>query len=189
MGASKQDGNRRERGSGTQRRAPEPRYLVVGRVLRPHGVRGELRVEVLTDFPEHLAQHSCLYLGPDAVPYPLKQVRVHKGAFLLKLEGCDDRDSAEELRGLLVQIPAEEAVELEEGEYYHHQLVGLDVEASNGEWLGTLVEILDLGVHDVYVVMGPQGEFLLPAFDDVVLEVDLDGGRMVVEVPRGLGWR
>ena len=177
-------------GSG-KARTPEPRFLAVGQVSRPHGVRGELRVQILTDYPERLGQHTYLYLAspdsPDAVRrYPVEKWRYHKKILLLKLGGCDDRNAAEELRGQLVQIPFEEAVPLEEGEYYHFQLIGVRVETENGEHLGQVVEMLETGANDVYVVRGPRGEVLLPAVDDVVLELDLRAQRMVVRLPPGL---
>jgi 16S rRNA processing protein RimM len=165
--------------------------LVVGRVLRPHGIRGELRVEIITDYPERLSRHACFYLASSASPeavqrYPVEKLRRHREVLLLKLAGCDDRNSADELRGMLVQIPIGEAIPLEEGEYYHFQLVGVRVETESGEWLGQVVEVLETGANDVYVVRGPWGEVLLPAVDDVVLELDLELKRMVVHLLPGM---
>jgi 16S rRNA processing protein RimM len=170
---------------------PEPRYVVVGRILRPHGIRGELRVGVITDYPERLGQQACFYLAPPDSPeevqrYPVERLRWHGDALLLKLGGCDDRNAADELRGMLVQIPIEAAVPLEEGEYYHFQLVGVRVETESGEWLGQVVEVLATGANDVYVVRGPWGEVLLPAVDDVVCELDLELRRMVVHLLPGM---
>jgi len=105
---------------------------------------------------------------------------------LLKLGGCDDRNGADELRGMLVQIPLKEAAPLEEGEYYHFQLIGVRVETESGEWLGQVVEVLETGANDVYVVRGPWGEVLLPAVNDVILELDLELRRMVVHLLPGM---
>ena len=170
---------------------PEPRYLSVGQVLRPHGVRGELRVGIITDYPELLGQHAYFYLAhpdsPDATHrYVVEGIRLHKKSLLLKLEGCDDRTAAEGLRGMLVQIPVEDAVPLEEGEYYHFQLVGVRVETESGEWLGQVVQVIKTGANDVYIVRGPRGEVLLPAIDDVVLDLDLESKRMMVHLLPGL---
>jgi 16S rRNA processing protein RimM len=170
---------------------PEPRYLVVGRILRPHGVRGELRVEVITGSPERLNQHAYFFLAspdhPEAVRrYPVEKMRLHRGRLLLKLGGCDDRNGADELRGMLVQIPIEEAAPLEEGEYYHFQLLGVRVETEDGEWLGQVVKVLETGANDVYVVRGSRGEMLLPAVDELVLELDLESKRMVVHLLPGM---
>ena len=170
---------------------PEPRYLAVGQVSRPHGVRGELRVQILTDYPARLAQHAYLYLASPDSPetmrrYTVEKLRWHRGVLLLKLDGCDDRNRAEELRGQLVQIPLEEAVPLEEDEYYHFQLIGVRVETEGGEHLGQVIQVLETGANDVYVVRGPRGELLLPAVDDVVLELDLELKRMVVHLLPGM---
>jgi 16S rRNA processing protein RimM len=105
---------------------------------------------------------------------------------LLKLEGCDDRNGADELRGMLVQIPTEEAEPLGEGEYYHFQLIGLAVETESGERLGQVVEVLETGANDVYVVRGIRGEVLLPAVDDVIRAIDLESKRMMVRLLPGM---
>lgn len=170
---------------------PGPRYFVIGRVLRPHGVRGELRVEITTDRPEQLRRHTHFYLARPESPEtvrrcPIEKSRQHKGVLLLKLEGCDDRNGADELRGMLVQIPTEEAEPLGEGEYYHFQLIGLAVETESGERLGQVVEVLETGANDVYVVRGIRGEVLLPAVDDVIRAIDLESKRMMVRLLPGM---
>lgn len=182
--------HRGQEGSG-EGYTPEPSYIVVGQVRRPHGLWGELRVEIITDYPDRLERHACFYLAspnaPEAVQrYPVEGMRMHKDRLLLKLGGCDDRNKAEELRDMLVQVPIEDAVPLEEGEYYHFQLIGVKVETEAGEWLGQVTEVLDTGAHDVYVVRGPRGEVLLPAVEDVVLELDLEAGEMVVHLLPGM---
>jgi len=159
--------------------------------LRPHGVRGELRVAIVTDYPERLGQHTCFYLAspdsPETVQcYPVEKLRQHRGVLLLKLGGCDDRNDADELRGMLVQVPLDRAVPLGEGEYYHFQLIGVRVEVESGGWLGQVVQVLETGANDVYVVRGPYGEVLLPAVGDVVLELDLELKRMVVRLLPGM---
>ncbi len=182
--------NSSQRGSGEEH-APEPSFVVVGRVRRPHGIRGEIRVEILTDYPERLNQHTHFYLAPPQRPekvqkYPIESIRPHKDILLLKLGGCDERNAAEELRDMIVQVPFEEAVPLEEDEYYHFQLIDMEVETDNGEWLGRVVEVLDTGAHDVYIVHGPRGEVLLPGVEDVVLELDLEAQLMTVHIMPGL---
>jgi 16S rRNA processing protein RimM len=150
-----------------------------------------VRVEILTDHPERIAQHEHIYLAhpeaPDDVEcYEVESVRPHKGILLVKLGECDDRDAAEELRGMLVQIPLEEAVPLEEGEYYYFQLEGMDVETETGEWLGRVAEVLRGGAHDVYLVRGPRGEVLLPAIEDVILMLDLEARTMTIHLLPGM---
>jgi ribosomal 30S subunit maturation factor RimM len=84
-----------------------PRYLVIGQVARPWGTRGEVKVEIMTDFPDRFSLLRKVYLGPKAVPFALEGFRLYKGAALLRLEGCHDRATVEKLRGQLVQIPIE----------------------------------------------------------------------------------
>jgi len=164
----------------------EPRYLVVGRIVAPWGVRGEVKVTLETDFPERFERLKRVYLGEKATSFVLERSRLHKGHALLKLGGCDDRDAAEKFRGQLVQIPIEEAMPLGEDEYYVYQIVGLDVWTTEGEHLGRVSEVLFTGANDVYVVHGEKGEILIPAVEGVVLEVDLAGGRLTVELMEGL---
>jgi 16S rRNA processing protein RimM len=164
----------------------EPRYLVVGRIVAPWGVRGEVKVALETDFPERFERLKRVYLGEKAISFVLEGSRLHKRHALLKLGGCDDRDAAEKLRGQLVQIPIEEAMPLGEDEYYVYQIVGLDVWTGEEEYLGRVSEVLFTGANDVYVVQGERGEILVPAVEDVVLEIDLAGGRLTVELMEGL---
>jgi 16S rRNA processing protein RimM len=154
-------------------------------------VRGELRVEIITAFPELLEKHQSFILSSPRAPdegteYAVETLRFHAGILLLKLAGCDDRNAAELLRGMLVQVPAESAVPLESGEHYQFQIIGLAVETDAGQRLGKVVQVLETGANDVYVIRGPFGEILLPAVDEVVREVDPASGRMVVHLLPGL---
>jgi 16S rRNA processing protein RimM len=150
-----------------------------------------MRVEILTDYPERVARHDYLYLArphaPDDVErYPLESVRPHKGVLLIKLDGIEDRDAAGEFRGMLVEVPLEDAVPLEEGEYYHFQLIGVDVETETGEWLGRVADVIATGAADVFVVRGPRGEVLLPAIEDVILKLDTEERQMTVHLLPGM---
>ena len=161
-------------------------FLAVGRVLRPHGVRGELLLASLTDFPEHLSEQKTIYLGEPPVPHALMGVRLHRGQLIIRLANCHDRESADFYREQLVQIEAQTAAPLPPGMYYHHQLVGLAVYTEEGEHLGELAEVLETGANDVYVVKGPQGELLLPVIADVIRGVDLEAHRLTVHLLDGL---
>ena len=139
-----------------------PEYLAVGRVLRPHGVRGEMLLERYTDFPEHLAQVATVFVGEAAEPHQLASARLHRGQLLIRLSDCGDRDCADTYRGQIVQVRTSEAAPLPPGRYYHHQLIGLLAVTEEGEALGKVVDVLETGANDVYVVMVPGGEILLP---------------------------
>ena len=180
------------RGSGDQKSPSEPRYLAVGLIVGAHGLRGELKVEILTDDPHRFGQLLQVYLGPEGVepqPWSLISYRLHKGRALLQLQDCRDRDAAQSLRGYLVQVPIHEAIPLEEDQYFEHQILGIEVFTKSGERLGSVGEIIHTGANEVYVVYDarPGGrEVLIPAIAGVVLEVDLGAGRLVVELPDGL---
>ena len=178
----------KRRGSARATNSTEPRFVAIGRIVQPHGVRGEVSVEVLTDFPERFDTIEVVYLGSasEAEARRVKATRWHQERVLLSFEGCVDRTAAEGLRGLLVQIPIEEAMPLSEGEYYTHDLIGLDVVTVEGEGLGQISDILFTGANDVYVVVGPRGQILLPAIADVVERVDLTAGQVVVRLMDGL---
>jgi 16S rRNA processing protein RimM len=159
----------------------EPEFLIVGRLQRPHGVGGEMRMEVLTDFPERLSKGQTVYLGPDHRPVVLTGLRPVEGAILIRLEGVGDRDQAGLLRGNEVSIQGGSLPALPEGEYYHHQLLGLLVFDEAGAELGVLAQILETGANDVYLVKPETGaEVLLPAIEEVILSVDLANRRMTV---------
>lgn len=180
------------RGSGGQRRAPEPRYLTVGQVVGAHGIRGELKIAILTDDPQRFGLLERVFVGREGeepVPWLLAGYRLHKEWALFRLEGCDDRTTAETFRGCLIQVPREEAIPLEEGEYFEHQILGLGVWTVHDEYLGEVLEIIYTGANEVYVVQGTDPshrEILIPAIEDVVLEVDLEAERILVELPEGL---
>jgi len=176
------------RGSDEQTNSPEPRFIAIGRIVRPHGLRGELSIKVLTDFPERFDTIEVVYLGDSqrANIWQVVATRWNKNRILLTLQGCEDRTTAEGLRGLLVQIPIEEAMSLPEDEYYPHELIGLDVVTVDGEELGRISDIIFTNANEVYVVVGPRGQVLLPAIADVIDHVDLDAGQISVRLMEGL---
>jgi len=161
-------------------------YLAVGRMIGPHGVRGEIKVKQLTDFPERFATGSLLFVEGEPFQREIVSSRPHKGVLLIKFSGLDDRNAVESLRGKYLFIAREEAVVLGENEYYEDELIGLRVETMTGELLGELTEVIWTGANEVYVVQGPRGEILLPAIAEVVQEVDVEGGVMRVTLLPGL---
>ncbi|NWF70669.1 MAG: 16S rRNA processing protein RimM [Chloroflexi bacterium] len=172
--------------------AQQPEYLILGEVLRPHGVRGEVRMRILTAYPERLASIETVFLGEDpmqprATAYKLEQVRMHQNYGLLKLAGIDDRNQAERLRALYVMTTLDQAVPLEEDEFYLYELIGMTVKTEDGQTLGTLREVLETGANDVYIIDSPHyGEVLIPVLDDIILKTDNDQGVLTVRLPQGL---
>ena len=161
----------------------EPVFIAVGFLRRAHGIHGEMIMDVLTDFPERLKPRRVLYAGDEHEPVRLQSVRWHNKVMLVKILGYDSPEAAAKYRNTTLFVRMDELPELPEGEYYHHQLIGLRVVLESGETAGVLEEILTTGANDVYTVRKPDGsEILLPAIEDVVLKVDLDRGEMVVRL-------
>ena len=160
--------------------------MAVGQIVGAHGVRGEIKVKQLTDFPERFAPGARLYLGDEEFQREVIASRPHREMLLLKLSGLTDRNAVEHLRGQYLFISRDEAMPLEEDEYYEDELIGLMVETLEGELLGELMEIMWTGANEVYIVQGPRGEVLIPAIAQVVQEVDLDAGVMRVTLLPGL---
>ncbi|WP_035846053.1 ribosome maturation factor RimM [Kitasatospora azatica] len=164
--------------------------LVVGRIGRAHGIRGDVFVEVRTDEPE-------LRLGPGAVlltdpatagPLTVESGKVHSGRLLIRFAGVKDRTDAEALRGtmLIAEVDPEERPE-EEDEYYDHQLIGLDVVLQDGTPVGELTEVVHLPYQDLLTVTKPDGtEVLVPFVAQIVPTIDLENQRCVITPPGGL---
>jgi len=168
------------------RRRPHPpdNYVIVGRILSPHGVRGEVKVEPITDNPERFKQLRQVYVG-DAL-HKVVSVRVLPKFVLVRFEGMDSPEQAKALSGMYLYIPKEQVMPLPEDTFYHFDLQGMEVVSTSGEILGTLREILVREANDVFVVDHPRGEILIPAIKDVVKDVDLENRRLVVELIPGL---
>jgi 16S rRNA processing protein RimM len=150
----------------------------------PRGLRGEFKVEPLTDFPERFAVGAQLYVEGRA--YTVALSRNGPTGLLLQLEGVTTRERAAELRGRYLELPEAELAELEDQEYYRFEIVGLEVVDTSGASLGRVFEVMETGANDVYVVRDHESELLVPAIDTVVQEIDVPGGRMVIEVLEGM---
>lgn len=165
----------------------EPVFLAVGRLRRSHGLNGEILMDVLTDFPERLHVGKSVYVGDSHEEMHITGVRGHDRELIVHLRGITNPEEVARLRNALVFVKASDLPGLPEGEFYHHQLLGLTIVNEEQAVLGTLDSILETGANDVYVVTTPEGkELLLPAVDEVVLEVDLAKRQMVVRPPEWL---
>jgi 16S rRNA processing protein RimM len=173
-----------------------PSHLAIGYIGRAHGVRGEVVVAVLTDFPERLAPGADVLVGtqpqprsqvPALRPARIESSRPHKDRLLVKLDIAADRSAAEGLRGCSLYVAAVDAVDLEEGTYWEHDVLGLRVVTSQGRELGRIEEIIYTGSNDVYKVVNQSGDvMMIPALEDVIRQIDIQAGGMVVELMEGL---
>lgn len=172
-----------------------PEHLVVGHIAKPHGTKGELFVWPLTDTPDEVfVEGMVLLLGSDAGELDaeaeelvVEESRPFKRGELVKFAGVADRTAAEELAGRY--LLAERAVlpEPEEGEVYYHQLLGLAVETVSGEQVGRVREVFETEPHHLLEVKSTDGKLhLIPFAERIVKQIDLEGGRLVIEPPPGL---
>lgn len=170
----------------------DPKYLLIGEILRPHGIRGEVRMRILTDYPERIPDLDAVYLdqradATDPETYHVQHMRMHKDYGLLKLKHIHDRNDADRLRGLYVMVRIEDAVPLEDDEVYAHQLTGLTVRTEHNVHLGEISDIMETGANDVYVISGgPLGEILFPVTHETVIETNVEDGFVIVRPPEGL---
>ncbi|MFE7294601.1 ribosome maturation factor RimM [Streptomyces sp. NPDC057579] len=164
--------------------------LVVARIGRAHGIKGEVTVEVRTDEPElRLAPGAVLATDPSSVgPLTIATGRVHSGRLLLRFEGVADRTAAEALRNtlLIAEVDPEELPEDPE-EFYDHQLIDLDVVTREGTAVGRITEVSHLPYQDLLIVARPEGgEVMIPFVTEIVPEIDLEEQRAVIDPPPGL---
>lgn len=165
----------------------EPVFLAVGRLRRSHGIAGEMIMDVLTDFPERLSPGKIIYVGEAHEPVKIEGLRGHNRAMIIHLANLDSPEATARYRNAMIYVKASELPKLPEGEYYHHQLLGLAVVNDAGEELGQLTDILETGANDVYLVKTLVGkEILLPAVEEVILEVDLERHQIRVRPPEWL---
>lgn len=173
----------------------DPAYLVVGHLTKAHGTRGELLVSPLTDHPEsvfasgvvlHLGHASADQPDPDLPPMRIESLRVAARGLLVHFGGVEDRTDAERLRGMYVFQSIDRLEPLADGEIFYHQLLGLDAVTVGGQHIGTVREVYELGSSDLLEVRGERGVIMIPFVAHVVVEVDVEAGRLVVDPPEGL---
>jgi len=151
-------------------------------------VRGEVRVLPHTDNPKRFSWLDEVYVDErDPKPIAIEGVRFHKELVLLKLVGYDFRDQTDTLKGEMLLVPMENAIPLEDGEYFLFQLLGLDVYTDEDQHLGVLKDVIETGANNVFVVKGEgKKDILLPDTKEVVTEIDFDNGRLTVHLLPGL---
>lgn len=162
-------------------------WITIGKILSPHGVRGEVKVLPLTDFPDRFQRMKSVWLDINDGPMDIEKVRFNNDIPLIKFRSIDDRDGAEKLRNGLLQVRQSELTTLPDGQYYQFQIIGLAVFDQEGLPMGTVSAIIETGANDIYVIKDPAGkELLLPALKQTVLLIDIPAGRMVVKLLPGL---
>lgn len=164
-------------------------WLIVGLVRKPHGVHGDVLVDVITDFPERLVDGVRFGLGPDSGPeqfHEVWRVRPHKGQWLVSVDGIRDRSTVEGWRGRYLFLPEQNPEDLPEGYVYEHQLVGLECRDLSGEALGRVEGLDSSGGQTRVIVRRGEQEYLVPWVPAIVKEVDRESGVLLLDPPPGL---
>ena len=162
----------------------EPEFLAVGKVGRTHGLRGELWMNIYTDFPERLESGKSVFLGRRHEEKIIASFKVSGVRALIHFKNVHTPEEADKYKNQIIYVRQETLPELPDGEYYHHDLIGLRVQDENQKYLGILSDIITTGANDVYIIKDPSDEkteILIPAILDVILKVDLQTGIMVVK--------
>jgi 16S rRNA processing protein RimM len=163
-------------------------WATIGRIVAPFGIRGDLKVYLLSDVPNRFASLKGVYLGPDYTYHTIQNARPYKGEMiLLKFADIHDATSAELLRQQDIFIPLELLAKLPPDSYYQHDILGLQVTTLAGRDVGVIVDIIETGSNDVYVVEAPQKrQFLIPAIKEVIKQIDLARHKMYIDPLAGL---
>ena len=165
----------------------EPLYLSVGFLRRPHGLQGEIIMDLHTDFPERMKSGRKLFVGDEHKPMTLTSVRPHQSGLLVKFKGVETQEDAGKFRNQWVYIKAKDAPPLPAGQMYQYELIGFEVVDEQDTLLGELVEIIETSANDVYIVRNDSGkEILLPAIPSVILDLGADSRTMRVHLLEGL---
>jgi len=167
----------------------ETEWATVGKVVAPFGVHGELKILSFTDIPNRFAELKTIHLGPDHICYQIKSARPYKGEMVvLKLAGIEDANTAETVRNHVLAIPISQLAKLPPDSYYQHDIVGLQVVTLDGRSLGEVIDIIETGSNDVYVIKAATGgkDILIPAIKEIIKQVDLIRKMMYIEPIKGL---
>lgn len=163
--------------------------LQVGVITQTHGVRGEVKVFPTTDDPVRFKdlKHVVLDTGKETLPLEIENVKFFKQFVILKFKGYDNINDIERYKRCPLFVDREDAVPLEEDEYFIADMIGLSVVTENGEEFGTLKDVTRTGANDVYIIDSPShGEVLVPAIKECILDVDIEAGMMKIHLLDGL---
>jgi 16S rRNA processing protein RimM len=161
--------------------------ILVGRVARPHGNKGQVIVNPETDFPEHrFAAGRTVFVGDGNEPRTIVAARFHQGRPVIALEGVESMNDAEALAGAELKVTADDVVALPKGTYYHHDLIGCEVQDTEGRLIGQVAAVEGPLDASRLVVSAPHGEVLIPLAAEICVEIDPAAKRIRVAAPEGL---
>ncbi|MCA1839333.1 MAG: ribosome maturation factor RimM [Actinomycetota bacterium] len=162
--------------------------MLVGKVQKAHGLKGQVSVEITSDDPSRFKQGSSFIAGSgsEATQLSITEVSMHQGRALVKFEGIDSREQADAIRGTLLFVTSDELRDQRDGEFWEHELVGMRVLTRDGVDIGVMTEVLSRTEQDLWKVTANGKEILLPASRAIIVEVDRGSRRIIVELPHGL---
>lgn len=163
--------------------------LQVGVITQTHGVRGEVKVFPTTDDPQRFKQlkHVVLDTGKETLPLEIQSVKFFKQFVILKFKGIDNINDIERYKRCPLLVAREDAVELEEDEYFIADMIGMEVVTEDGEPFGTLKDVMETGANDVYIINSKEhGEVLVPAIRECILDVNIKDQKMKIHLMEGL---
>jgi len=159
----------------------EPVYLAIGRLGKPHGLDGGIIFYIITDFPERLKKGKKVFIGDTKLPVNIQSVKEHSKGLIFQFEEFSTIDEVEIFKSQYVYVDSQDLPELPEGEYYHHQLIGLQVFDPQGNEIGILQNILETGANDVYLIKNSDAkEILIPALLDLIKKIDIENKTMII---------
>lgn len=163
--------------------------IIIGKIVKTHGITGEVRVLSLTDFPDRFREGLRVViecLSGEKISHVVEKVRMGRGFLLMRFFGVSECDGAKKFIGGWMKVPRQEAVPLPEGYYYHYDLIGMVVTSEKGEYYGEVVGILQTGSNDIFVIRRGEEEHLIPGIRDVVRGIDLERKQMTIYPMEGL---
>ncbi len=161
-------------------------FLEAGKIVTTHGIRGEVKIMPYTDSPELLAEFDRLFIGKEHEEVMIERSRVFKNTVIAKIEGIDTPEAAEKLRNKMLYMHRDD-LELDDDTYFIQDLIGLEVrDADSQQVYGKIIDVMQTGANDVYVIKGNDREYLVPAIADVVVSTDIDGNIMTIRPLDGL---
>ena len=164
--------------------AGEPEFICIGKLHRTHGINGDMVLDPMTDFPERIRRGRVVYLGNDHIPLTIARVREKLPYLLVGFKELSDETQAAAYRNTFVYVKTSDLPELPEGEYYFHQLIGLEALDPEGKHIGVLAEILETGANDVYVIRKDDGsEELVPDVPQYILQIDVPNHSIKINFP------
>ena len=159
-------------------------FITIGRIIATQGVGGKLKLQVTTDFPQRFTPSARVYI--DQQPANIESTEWRKGLAIIKLDTIDSLEEAKKMVGKMIEIDESQLWPLSEGQYYHFQIVGLEVWTTRGELLGKVSQILNTPSNDNYIVSGANEEVIIPAIEDVIVSIEPDKGYITIEPIEGL---